>query len=283
MVKLNFLESLDAMRTIFSEISAIASSLMQVNTISIVPTEEESAQLQASYDEIADHIRQLKIEAQEKIETYNARKESSAVSSEASMKEYAQMQESLILLEKENAEARIALAQKNAEKEEYEMACRKSERELADISRRRDEEISKSKKKKKDLNKWFWVPGYGLYLAIDTLVNELNNEIGSLTRRLEEERRRRDTLDEQYRKISREVEERNQRAEMIRDRMTDINGQMEQQTAVLASCKEQLLYWEDFHMQIARLESKLRSGERSPETLYEVVELMEAFEAAGTV
>lgn len=283
MVKLNFLESLDAMRTIFSEISAIASSLMQVNAISIVPTEEESAQLQASYDEIADHIRQLKIEAQERIEAYNARKESSAVSSEASMKEYAQMQESLILLEKENAEARIALAQKNAEKEEYEMACRKSERELADISRRRDEEISKSKKKKKDLNKWFWVPGYGLYLAIDTLVNELNNEIGSLTRRLEEERRRRDTLDEQYRKISREVEERNQRAEMIRDRMTDINGQMEQQTAVLASCKEQLLYWEDFHMQIARLESKLRSGERSPETLYEVVELMEAFEAAGTV
>ena len=283
MVKLNFLESLDAMRTIFSEISAIASSLMQVNAISIVPTEEESAQLQASHDEIADHIRQLKIEAQERIEAYNARKESSAVSSEASMKEYAQMQESLILLEKENAEARIALAQKNAEKEEYEMACRKSERELADISRRRDEEISKSKKKKKDLNKWFWVPGYGLYLAIDTLVNELNNEIGSLTRRLEEERRRRDTLDEQYRKISREVEERNQRAEMIRDRMTDINGQMEQQTAVLASCKEQLLYWEDFHMQIARLESKLRSGERSPETLYEVVELMEAFEAAGTV
>ena len=283
MVKLNFLESLDAMRTIFSEISAIASSLMQVNAISIVPTEEESAQIQASYDEIADHIRQLKIEAQERIEAYNARKESSAVSSEASMKEYAQMQESLILLEKENAEARIALAQKNAEKEEYEMACRKSERELADISRRRDEEISKSKKKKKDLNKWFWVPGYGLYLAIDTLVNELNNEIGSLTRRLEEERRRRDTLDEQYRKISREVEERNQRAEMIRDRMTDINGQMEQQTAVLASCKEQLLYWEDFHMQIARLESKLRSGERSPETLYEVVELMEAFEAAGTV
>lgn len=277
----DFLNSFSIMRENFGEVSSMISSVMKMNAINVSPTEEESAQLQASFDEIAGHIRQLKMEAQEKIEEYNIKKENNIVASEATMKEYAQMQQSLIQLEKENADAKVALAQKIAEKDEYERACRSSEEKLANISRRRDEEIRKNNEKKEDLKKWFWVPGYGLYLAIDTLVNELNNDIDSLTRRLEEERRRRDTLVEQYQRLCREVEERNKKIEMIRARMKNLNEQLEQQTAILAACKEQLLYWEDFHMQISRLESKFRSGESSPDMLYEIVELMEAFEDAA--
>lgn len=276
-----FLKYLGTMRTIFEAVSSAASSLMEMNAMNVAPTEEESAQLQGAFDEIASHIHQLKEESQEKIEEYTARKEESAIASEASVKEYTRMQENLIRLEKENADARVELARKNAEKDEYERNCKKSEADLAELTRRRDQEVKKARKKKEDLKKWFWVPGYGLYLAIDTLVNELNNDIESLSRRRDEERRRLDVLGDQYRKVSQEVEERSRQIEMVRARMQDQARQMEQQNALIDMYKKQLVYWEDFHMQISRLESKFKTGENSPDMLYEVVELMEAFEDAA--
>ncbi len=277
MEKIDFNKSLVAMRVIFEAVTSAASSLMEMNAMCVSPTEEESARLKAAFDEIRDQLRQLKLESQEKIEEYNVRKEESAVAAEASIREYTRMQENLLQLEKDNADARVALAQKSAEKDEYERACRKSEADLLDIKRRREAEIRKAEKKREELKKWFWVPGYGLYLAIDTLVNELDNEIGSLGRRLDEEHRRLRELSEQYGKICREVEERNQKIEMIKTRMTEQTGLMERQNATIDMYKRQLLYWEDFHMQISRLESKFKAGENSPDMMYEVIELMEAF------
>lgn len=281
MEKFDFIKSLGTMHCIFEAITSAASSLMEMNAMNVSPTEEESARLQAAFGEIAGQIHQLKVESQEKIEEYSARKEESAVAAEASIREYTRMQENLLQLEKANADARVALAQKSAERDEYEKACRKSEADLNDIKRRRDAEIRKAKKKQDDLKKWFWVPGYGLYLAIDTLVNELDNEIGSLGRRLDEERRRLNDLSEQYGRISREVDERNQKIEMLKDRLAEQTRLMEQQNATIDMYKRQLLCWEDFHMQISRLESKCKAGENSPDMMYEVIELMEAFEDAA--
>ncbi len=281
MENIGFLKYLGTMRTIFEAVSTVASSLMEMNAMNVAPTEEESARLQASFDEIASHIRQLKEESQEKIEEYTARKEESAIASEASVKEYTRMQENLIRLEKENADARVELARKTTEKDEYERNCKKTEADLTDLIRRRDQEVKKAQKKKKDLKKWFWVPGYGLYLAIDALVNELNNDIESLTRRRDEERRRLDVLAGQYGKVSREVEERSRQIEMVKDRIQDQTRQIEQQNAAIDMYKKQLVYWEDFYMQISRLESKFKTGANSPDMLYEVVELMEAFEDAA--
>lgn len=281
MENMGFLKYLGTMRTIFEAVSSAASSLMEMNAMNVAPTEEESAQLQASYGEIADHICQLKKESQEKIEEYTARKEENAVASEASIKEYSKMQENLLRLEKENADARVDLVQKNAERDEYARNYNQCEKELADLIRQRDEEVRKAEKKKEDLKKWFWVPGYGLYLAIDTLVNELNNDIDSLTRRRDKERQRFNNLADKYKDISREVEERSRQIEMVRDRMQDQARQMERQNAAIDMYKKQLVYWEDFHIQLSRLESKLKSGENSPDMLYEIVELMEAFEDAA--
>ena len=281
MDNIGFLKYLGTMRTIFEAVSAAASSLMEMNAMSVAPTEEEREQLQASFKEIAGHIHQLKEEAQGKIEEYSARKEESAIASEESAQEYTRMQESLIQLERKNAEAKVDLAQKNAEKDEYQRACKKSEADLAELTRRRDEEVRKAGKKKENLKRWFWVPGYGLYLAIDTLANELNNDIGALTRRLEEERGRLSSLAGQYEMISREVAGRSRQIELVRDRMQELSRHMERQNDIVAMYKKQLLYWEDFHMQVSRLESKFRTGENSPDMLYEIVELMEAFEDAA--
>ncbi len=278
---MDFIQCFSAMRSIFTAVSSAASSLMEMNAMNVSPTEEESAQLQAAFGEIGSQLHQLSVEAQEKIQEYNARKEESAIAAEASIKEYTQMQENLLRLERENADAKVALAQKSAEKDELERTCRKSETELQDLRQRRDREIQRVKKKKKDLKKWFWVPGYGIYLAIDTLVSELDNEIGSLTRRVEEERRRLNDFSGQYERICREVEERNQKIEAIKTRLKDNTHMMEQQNAMIDTYKKQLLYWEDFHMQISKLESKFKAGENSPEMMYEVVELMEAFEDAA--
>ena len=85
----------------------------------------------------------------------------------------------------------------------------------------------------------------------------------------------------QYERICREVEERNQKIEAIKTRLKDNTRMMEQQNAMIDTYKKQLLYWEDFHMQISKLETKFRAGENSPEMMYEVVELMEAFEDAA--
>jgi len=281
MENIGFLKCLGTMRDIFEAISFTASSLMEMNAMNVAPTEEESARLQASFGEIAGHIHQLKEDSQEKIKEYTARKEESAAASEASIKEYTRMQENLLRLEKENADARVDLAQKSTEKDEYERACRKSEAELADLQRRREKEIRKSEEKQEKLKKWCWVPGYGLYLAIDTLINVFDNEIGSLTRRLGEERQRLSTFAEQYNKASREVAERERQIEAVKARMQDQSRQMEQQNAIIDKYKKQLVYWEDFHIQVSRLESKLTTGENSPDMLYEVVELMEAFEDAA--
>lgn len=278
---IDFLQCIGTMRSIFEIVSAAASSLMEMNAMSVSPTEEESAQLQAAFGEIGSQIHQLSVESQEKIQEYNARKEESAIASEASIKEYTRMQEKLIQLERENADAKVSLAQKNAEKDELERACRKSESELRDIQQRRDSEIERVEKKREELKKWFWVPGYGLYLAIDTLISEFDNEIGALTRRRDEASRRMKEFSGQYGKLCREVEERNQKIEALKARMTDHTHMMDQQNAMIETYKKQLLYWEDFHMQISRLESKLKAGENSPEMMYEIIELMEAFEDAA--
>ncbi len=80
------------------------------------------------------------------------------------------------------------------------------------------------------MKKWFWVPGYGIYLAIDTLVNELDNEIESLSAQTEREKRRRDDLASQYNAISREVEERNRKIETIKGKM---DGQIKEMERLL--------------------------------------------------
>lgn len=281
MKNMDFIQCFSAMRSIFTAVSSAASSLMEMNAMNVSPTKEESAQLQAAFGEIGSQLHQLSVEAQEKIQEYNARKEESAIAAEASIKEYTRMQENLLRLERENADAKVALAQKSAEKDELERTCRKSETELQDLRQRRDREIQRVKKKKENLKKWFWVPGYGLYLAIDALVSELDNEIGALSRRVEEERRRLSDFSDQYERICREVEVRNQKIEAIKTRLKDITRMMEQQNAMIDTYKKQLLYWEDFHMQISKLETKFRAGENSPEMMYEVVELMEAFEDAA--
>lgn len=281
MKNMEFIKCLGTMRYIFTAVSSAASSLMEMNAMNISPTEEESAQLQAAFGEIGSQLRQLSMESQEKIQEYNARKEESVIAAEASIREYTRMQENLLRLEKENADARVALTQKSAEKDEFERACRKSETELQDLRQRRDREIQRVEKKRDDLKKWFWVPGYGLYLAIDTLVTELDNEIGALTRRVEEGRRRLSDFSSQYERICREVEERNRKIEAIKIRLKDNTRMMEQQNIMIDTYKKQLLYWEDFHIQISRLESKFRAGGNSPEMMYEVIELMEAFEDAA--
>lgn len=281
MKNMDFIQCFSAMRSIFTAVSSAASSLLEMNAMNVSPTEEESAQLQEAFGEIGSQLHQLSVEAQEKIQEYNARKEESAIAAEVSIKEYTRMQENLLRLERENADAKVALAQKSAEKDELEMTCRKSETELQDLRQRRDREIQRVEKKKEDLKKWFWVPGYGLYLAIDTLVSELDNEIGALSRRVEEERRRLSDFSGQYERTCREVEERNQKIEAIKTRLKDITRMMEQQNAMIDTYKKQLLYWEDFHMQISKLKSKFRAGENSPEMMYEVIELMEAFEDAA--
>lgn len=281
METVSFFKTLGVMRSIFEEVTAAASSLMEMNAMNVSPTEEESARLQAAFGEISIQLHQLSVESQEKIQEYNARKEESAVAAETSVREYTRMQENLLQLEKANADARVALARKSAEKDEYERACKKSEADLADIKRRRNAEVRKAEKKREDLKKWFWVPGYGLYLAIDTLVNELDNEIGSLGRRLDEEHRRLTELSGQYERLCREVDERNQKIELTKARLSEQTRLVEQQNATIEMYKKQLLYWEDFHMQISRLESKFKAGEKSPDMMYEVVELMEAFEDAA--
>ena len=179
MDKTDFLKCLSTMRTIFEVVSTAASSLMEMNAMNVSPTQEESAQLQEAFGDIRDQLYQLKAESQEKIQEYNARKEETAIAAEGALGEYTRMQQNLIQLEKANGEAKVALAQKNAEKDEIQRACRKSEADLEDIRQRRDEEVRKSKKKADDLKKWFWVPGYGIYLAVDAQVNELNNDIGA--------------------------------------------------------------------------------------------------------
>lgn len=281
MNNMDFIQCFSAMRSIFTAVSSAASSLMEMNAMNVSPTEEESAQLQEAFGEIGSQLHQLSVEAQEKIQEYNTRKEESAIAAETSIREYTRMQENLLRLERENADARLALAQKSAEKDELERTCRKSETELQDLRQRRDREIQRVEKKKEDLKKWFWVPGYGIYLAIDTLVSELDNEIGALARRVEEERRRLSDFSGKYERICREVEERNQKIEAIKIRLKDNTRMMEQQNAIIDTYKKQLLCWEDFHMQISKLESKFRAGENSPEMMYEVIELMEAFEDAA--
>lgn len=276
-----FIVYLGKMHTVFDAVAAAASSLMEMNAMNVSPTEEESIRLQSAFVEIGDYIRRMKNDAQEKIGEYNSKKEESAEASKKAIEEHTKMQENLVALEKENADAKVVLVQKSVEKDRYERECRESEAKLAETSRRRDAEIKKAEEKRENLKKWFWVPGYGLYLAIDTLVNELDNEIGSLSAQVERERRRRDDLTGQYNAISREVEERNRKIEAVRKKMKDQIQQMERQNAAINDCKKQLLYWEDFYMQISKLETKLKAGANSPDTLYELVELMEAFESAA--
>lgn len=276
-----FIMYLGKMHTMFDAVAAAASSLMEMNAMNVSPTEEESLRCQSAFIEIGDRIRQMKNDAQEKIGEYNSKKEKSAEASKKAIEEHTKMQENLVALEKENADAKVVLVQKSVEKDRYERECRESEAKLAETSRRRDAEIKKAEEKRENLKKWFWVPGYGLYLAIDTLVNELDNEIESLGAQVERERRRRDDLTGQYNEISREVEERNRKIEAVRKKMQDQILQMERQNAAINDCKKQLLYWEDFYMQISKLETKLKAGANSPDMLYELVELMEAFESAA--
>ena len=162
MDKTDFLKCLSTMRTIFEVVSTAASSLMEMNAMNVSPTQEESAQLQEAFGDIRDQLYQLKAESQEKIQEYNARKEETAIAAEGAIGEYTRMQQNLIQLEKANGEAKVALAQKYAEKDEIQRACRKSEADLEDIRQRRDEEVRKSKKKADDLKKWFWVPRWSM-------------------------------------------------------------------------------------------------------------------------
>lgn len=148
MEKEGFVQYLDTVRAVFGAVTKAASSLLEMNAMNVSPTEKESVQLQSAFVEIGDHIRRLKKDAQEKIGEYNSKKEQCAAASQKAIEEHAKMQENLLALEKENADAKAELAQKRMEKDNYEREYRESEAKLAEVSRRKDEEIRKNQEKK---------------------------------------------------------------------------------------------------------------------------------------
>ncbi|MEF9940628.1 MAG: hypothetical protein RR768_11010 [Clostridium sp.] len=262
---------------IVKRIVAIASEMLEKRAMNHAPSDDEMKQMQGLMGEISENLSTLDIKAQKQIQTFEAEQEKLARQCHVLTNDQNELFGKLDSAEKSKAEMLIQLAKEQAMLTEQEHLCNQAGEER---NRLEDEKVQAKKSartREKELEKWWWVPGYNLYLAIDTLVQDYDFQIQRAGERCEQKQREYEDKTRDLCETQRRLAAIEQETQSCKSDIAARTEEIQNITVKLGETKRELVRWGDLKIKLSNLESKMKSGVVSPDVLLEVLVMMDEY------
>lgn len=260
---------------ILPAMTAMIPAMLEKNAMNVAPSEADIQQMQNQMKMIKDNLEKMYSEAAAQTLAYKEEYEQKYKKSQ----ELLQMQENLYRAVDESKdqkrELESQLERANREMQQIQLDMNAAEAELRKLGDEMQSAIKKKREKQEKLEKWCWVPGYGLYLGIDMLTDDLDAQIKGKEAKRQQVKR---LLDEKYHMKNQSAEELNaigSRIENQEKQISENNTNILQITEELRKTKYQIVCLEDLSRQLQDLNSKLCVGKSSPDMLMEVMNMLE--------
>lgn len=257
------------------------SSIMEKNAMNIAPSEAETKRLQEQLHQIETSlykmyhestIHSIKFEKE-----YDTQYQKSCGLTICQTALYSNMDSSRKLCQ----DLEIQLANLNAQKDTATKNLEHANKKIGELNQDLNNAIRKHKEREDKLKKWFWVPGYGLYLSIDYLSNDIQSKINTANRE-------RDVLEGLYQanrqkvaEVSQAYASANEEYQTKQKQLVQINKDIDAVTQNLLETKQQLVYWEDLCKQLQDLRTKFEIGKSAPDVLVDVLDILEVISSAA--
>lgn len=241
--------------------------MLQKNSIHMDLSDEDIARLERQEQRILDSLEQLRIQADENRKRVHRIFDEKKVLCDQLTANlpglYVHME---ILKQKNNEQESIYEGRKSLYDTYYASYISKQEayskaQENLESARR------KAKKQKKLLKKWFWVPGYGAYLAFDKLLNDQEADADAASREYYAARERLEAINRDLESVKHDVQcsqaEKNSVQKAYDEKLEEIKkiqGQLHQM-------KEEMVHWELILSEVNALYNKIKNASLGPDEI----------------
>lgn len=240
----------------------------------------ELEQLEAQMEEVRKNLESMYQDAVKETEKSKAAYEQQYQQSQTLIK----LQTELYQKQDENQKAYCTLnsqlSKLRAEKNGIKMDFDRESQELQQLNKELEQARKKRKEQEDKLKTWFWVPGYGLYLGIDYLSSDLEAKITLAERKISDIQKLLNGKDEMIAAKERECNELNQQIQDMKQQIESMTEKIHTVTADLNQSKHEMVCWEDLKERLEEMQAKLTAGKDSPDTLLEVLGMLEGIGAA---
>ena len=266
---------------LLSPITNAIAMLAQQNAMNVAYSDSEIAEMARKEDEIRENLDKIYQSAKKEVEKYRQSYEEWASRNQELIEEqnrlYAAMDES----RKEYDQLNGSIAETEIRRAALERDAKEAQRRIEALRKEEKEAIRKKEKKDKELKKWFWVPGYGLYLAIDNLLYDVQDKIRIAEEQINRLNGEISGLDAQIQNARWETEELQRKTEALKAEEEANKSEQQKVAQKLFDAKQELVRWEDLQQQLGNLQAKLETGKNSPDVLMEILDILESIGGAA--
>lgn len=262
-------------------IANVLSEAIEKNAMNVSYSDEEIEKMMENMDEVQGNLEQMYRDAAAQTAKYEKEYESWAEKSKTLMQEqeklYAALDENRTLWNEQESQ----MAKVRAESDSVERDINTVEQERRKLEEDLQAAIGKKKEKEEKLKTWCWVPGYGLYLGIDYMTDDLDAKVKTAKRKSDDLRRNYEQLRNRLVSAQQECEKIGRQMEEQKKRIDGIHTELKAVTQSLNDAKYQFVCWEDLKKRLEELKSKLAVGKNSPDVLLEVLDILEGMGGAA--
>ena len=266
---------------LLSPITNAIAMLAQQNAMNVAYSDSEIAEMARKEDEIRENLDKIYQSAKKEVEKYRQSYEEWASRNQELIEEqnrlYAAMDESRKKYDQLNG----SIAETETRRAALERDAKEAQRRIEALRKEEKEAIRKKEKKDKELKKWFWVPGYGLYLAIDNLLYDVQDKIRIAEEQINRLNGEISGLDAQIQNARQETEELQRKTEALKAEEEANKNEQQKVAQKLFDAKQELVRWEDLQQQLGNLQAKLETGKNSPDVIMEILDILESIGGAA--
>lgn len=262
---------------VFRLITDCAGVLLGRNAINYAPTPEEMQRLDDGAKEIKKNLLQMEKDAEEQVRIYGKKVKETNVRNKQLLDQISSNYAEFDRLKEKQAAEEIELARISREAEKENADLEQKKKEFADYKRQQEEALRTREKKRKEAEKWCWVPGYNIYLACDYAVEISNGKVETLERQCNDCKKAMEQFGQKAAVSKKKIAEITGKRDLLATQCDELNRKSSELQNMLAEYKKQLIYWEDLQMKVSSLKSRLTAGTMAPDDLMELMDTMEMF------
>ncbi len=265
----------------FSFISQIIGSLIEKHAMNCVPTDEEMQKLQENTAEIEKNLQKMNADVTQQINTYRNNLDQKAKECAGLTKEltdtYAETDQI-----KERQIALSSAIEENRRSADYcHMELCRVNNERMELEEQKRKAIQQREEKRSKANKYWWVPGYNIYLGIDLALDDCSEKLQVLSRECDRKQGEIDQFHNDAERFHRELEEKNREYDGLKCKSENLLKHIEAVNENIARTKQEILRWEDMGQRVSELQSKIKAGNMTPESLLDVLNLLEMLKSGA--
>lgn len=234
-------------------------------------TSLQNLDVQVSLDDILKTLKKLETLAAEKAAEMNIKTNQTEVLLEKNIDKINVYYQEIQQVEHERGELEIAYAGLSEQLKQDEIALHNYEHTLDQLRNQLDEAHHRERKARAELEKWCWVPGYGIYLLVDyqQAVDDLNCKIKSVMGQANQLRNRMNQLEAGRQQINSTCWENRQMVKTINEKVAACKKEQEKLLEDQKELRDALLQWQAQSLYFRLLQEKLSSYQTMAEIIGE--------------